>query len=129
MIGTKMEPSVYSDEVIITKEGGVSTEELKRALLAFLSWIADQIDNPSGQLIGHIKCFLSAKNGSGVFASITCATEKPLCKGELKEPIDEAKLLRAAILYGVEKKDIERLMEEGRKRFFDFRTPDLKSSQ
>lgn len=115
-----MEPTVYSDEVMIRSPRGLSPEELKGAVEGFLSWIASRIYGGSGELIGHIKCFLSVKNGSGLFASIVSAAERPSCKGELRGPVNEAKLSRAAILYGAERKEIERLMEEGLKRFFAF---------
>jgi len=101
-------PTVSAHEQEVTFPSPVSQEQLA----GLLTPLRNRLIQEGCSLIGHLKAILKSPGGGYLFASVTTLDEPPQTKGRLPGKATSATLTINAIVYGVERQAVARIVEE-----------------
>jgi hypothetical protein len=93
--------------------------ELKSRTAFLLSELAGGLEANGGRLIGHVKGLIDADEKGHLLFSLTSFEMGARFKGEIVGGVTEAVLTINLIVYGIDEKIVEEMLEEAFTRHFD----------
>ena len=105
-------PTACARKWHLTFDDAIPAIELTSRTALLVSEFGDRLEAAGVRLIGHIKGLIDAVQSGHLRFSITSFEEGARFKGELIGEITEAVLTINVIVYGIEPKFVEKLLEE-----------------
>ena len=105
-----MHPTSYTREIDLDISDGMSSDEVRDKVVQILYEITANLKECGCKLVGHIKALLDSGTGCALFFSITDFDKSVKYKGNIINTISDTKLIINIIVFGVNVKDIEKIV-------------------
>jgi hypothetical protein len=103
--------SAYAVKVDAHYRRPIRGKDLRAAVEDLMSKITLGCVNEGAGLIGHIKCIVETPGKGYLVVSITDSNGKPHSRGELLDDIDKMELIINVLLYGLDRKRIQGIVD------------------
>ncbi len=100
-LGDGGEPAVFAARGDVSFAPAQTDAEVKAAVSAFLSALADELAAAGCTLVGHIKGHLGGAGQGPLAFSLTSLTGEPRWVGSLREPVARLEVTLNVIVFGV----------------------------